>query len=149
MHCNPTCSGDNMAGEQSHRRENLAMVPAAKILESLVLKAASTTRRPSHMSPACAVACCMLAGTSVHLHVSITSCASCIHNRLYIATAQHGMALQCTAQYSTPPHSTAQHSRTSRRSLKGLGCLRSMQTLPSIIPHGLVETPHGVDFNFF
>ena len=28
------------------------------------------------------------------------------------------------------------------------GCLRSFQGLPSIMPHGMIDTPHGVDFPF-
>ena len=31
--------------------------------------------------------------------------------------------------------------------LRGLGRLRSIQGLPSIKPHGMVETPHGIDFS--
>lgn len=37
--------------EQGHLRENVATVPAAKILGSFVLKAASTTSLPSHTRP--------------------------------------------------------------------------------------------------
>ena len=29
-----------------------------------------------------------------------------------------------------------------------LGRLRSIQGLPSIMPHGMIDTPHGVDFSF-
>ena len=32
--------------------------------------------------------------------------------------------------------------------LGGLGRLRSIQGLPSIMPHGMVETPHSIDFSF-
>ena len=32
--------------------------------------------------------------------------------------------------------------------LEGLGRLRSIQGLPSIMPHGMIDTPHGVDFSF-
>ena len=31
---------------------------------------------------------------------------------------------------------------------QGLGRLRSIQGLPSIMPHSMIETPHGVDFSF-
>ena len=33
-------------------------------------------------------------------------------------------------------------------SLRGLGRRWSIQGLPSIMPHGMIETPHGVDFSF-
>ena len=33
-------------------------------------------------------------------------------------------------------------------SLRGLGRLLSIQGLPSIMPHSIIDTPHGVDFPF-
>ena len=34
-------------------------------------------------------------------------------------------------------------------SFRGLGCLRSIEGLPSVMPHGMIEKmPHGVDFLF-
>ena len=117
-------------------RERLCLVPRALLLVSNLLCVAAYPVGSQRMDK-----CLITRETCCQMQHSLSQYADLLKHRL--AGVLHSLTL-CVVEHWLHVVGSSTEQSNGRG---GLGRLWSVQGLPSIMPHGIVEAPHGVDFS--